>query len=80
MSRRTWTAVRKPRTALDAMPQIILSDEENSNGDHTHTVGDVSRLDKWDNNISSIIILSRTRAFFDNQDSRREHDNGAGSR
>jgi hypothetical protein len=37
-------------------------------GDHTHIVGDIRRLGKWENSISSLIILSGTWEFFDDDD------------
>jgi hypothetical protein len=49
-------------------PQIIAFDGNDFTGDHTHVVGDMRRLGKWDNSISSIIILSGTWDFFDDED------------
>jgi hypothetical protein len=49
-------------------PQIIAFDGNDFTGDHTHFVGDMRRLGKWDNSISSIIILSGTWEFFDDED------------
>jgi Beta/Gamma crystallin len=49
-------------------PQIIAFDGNDFTGDHTHIVGDMRRLSKWDNSISSIIILSGTWEFFDDDD------------
>jgi hypothetical protein len=37
-------------------PQIIGFDGNDFTGDHTHFVGDMRRLGKWDNSMSSIII------------------------
>jgi hypothetical protein len=37
-------------------------------GDHTHIVGDMRRLAKWDNSISSLVIVSGTWEFFDDDD------------
>jgi len=48
-------------------PQIIAYDDEDFIGEHTHIFGDMRRLGKWDNSISSMIILSGTWAFFDDQ-------------
>lgn len=62
------------------MAQVNVFDNHNLNGDHTQTVGDVSRLNGWDDNISWMFILSRTWASSDGQDSRREHEAGAGPR
>jgi Beta/Gamma crystallin len=50
------------------MPQIIAFDGAELTGDHTHVVGDIRRLGKWDNSISSLIILSGTWEFFDDDD------------
>jgi len=60
-------------TAGDAMrasgdtPQIIAFDNENFLGDHTHIVGNMRDLGKWGNSISSLIILSGTWEFFDEE-------------
>jgi hypothetical protein len=47
------------------MPQIIAFEGTELTGDHTHLVGEMRRLGKWDNSISSLIILSGTWEFFD---------------
>jgi hypothetical protein len=49
-------------------PQIITFDGNDFTGDHTHIVGDMRRLGKWDNSISALIILSGTWEFFDGDD------------
>jgi Beta/Gamma crystallin len=49
-------------------PQIIAFDGAELTGDHTHIVGDIRRLGQWDNSISSLIILSGTWEFFDDDD------------
>jgi hypothetical protein len=49
------------------VPQIIAFDKENFDGDHTHILGDMPKLGKWDNSISSMIILSGTWEFFDDE-------------
>jgi hypothetical protein len=49
-------------------PQIIAFDNENFLGDHTHILGNVRDLGKWSNSISSMIILSGTWEFFDDED------------
>jgi hypothetical protein len=41
----------------DELPQIIAFDGDNFMGDHTHIVGDMKRLGKRDNSISSMVIL-----------------------
>jgi Beta/Gamma crystallin len=48
------------------LPQIIAFND--FTGDHTHIVGDMRRLGKWDYSISSTIILSGTCEFFDGDD------------
>lgn len=63
-----------PATAGEAtrppsdMPQIIVFDNENFLGDHSHVFGDMKDLGKWGNSISSMIILSGTWEFFDDED------------
>ena len=47
--------------------QIIAFDKENFEGDHTHIFGDMPKLGRWDNSISSMVILSGTWEFFDDQ-------------
>jgi Beta/Gamma crystallin len=49
-------------------PQIIAFDGNDFTGDHTHILGDMRRLGKWDNSISSLVILSGTWEFFDDDD------------
>jgi hypothetical protein len=49
------------------VPQIITFDKDNFDGDHTHIFGDMPKLGKWDNSISSMIILSGTWEFFDDE-------------
>jgi hypothetical protein len=36
--------------------QIIAFDKENFEGDQPHIFGDMSRLGRWDNSMSSIVI------------------------
>jgi beta/gamma crystallin len=50
------------------MPQIIVFDDDNFLGDHAHVFGNMKDLGKWGNSISSIIILSGTWDFFDDED------------
>jgi hypothetical protein len=63
-----------PATAGEAMrsagemPQIIAFDNEDFLGDHTHALGDIKDLGKWGNSISSMVILSGTWEFFDDED------------
>ena len=55
-------------TSAGEVPQIVAFDKKNFEGDHTHIFGDMPRLDKWNNSISSMIILSGTWEFFDDAD------------
>lgn len=61
------TAGEAMRSAGD-MPQIIAFDNENFLGDHTHVLGDMKDLGRWGNSISSMVILSGTWDFFDDED------------
>jgi hypothetical protein len=49
------------------MPQIIAYDNEDFLGDHMHIFGDMRDLGKWGNSISSLVILSGTWEFFDDE-------------
>jgi hypothetical protein len=60
------TAGETTRPASD-MPQIIVFDSVNFLGDHTHMLGNMKELGKWDNSISSMVILSGTWDFFDDE-------------
>jgi hypothetical protein len=62
-----WVTAGELRRAGE-LPQIIAFDGAELTGDHTHVVGDIRRLGKWDNSISSLIILSGTWEFFDDDD------------
>ena len=55
------------RSAGD-IPQIVVFDNEDFLGDHAHIFGNMKDLGKWGNSISSIIILSGTWEFFDEED------------
>jgi Beta/Gamma crystallin len=57
-------AGRTPST----ISQIIAFDNEEFPGDHMHIFGDMRDLGKWGNSISSMIILSGTWEFFDDED------------
>ena len=61
------TPAAPQKAATGGVPQIIAFDKENFAGDHTHIFGDMPELGKWDDSISSIIILSGTWEFFDDQ-------------
>jgi hypothetical protein len=50
------------------MPQIIVFDNEDFLGDHAHVFGNMRDLGKWGNSISSMIIISGTWEFFDDED------------
>ncbi len=50
------------------MPQIVAFDNEDFLGDHVHIFGDMRDLGKWGNSISSLVILSGTWEFFDDED------------
>jgi hypothetical protein len=49
------------------MPQIVAFDNEDFLGDHVHIFGDMKDLGKWGNSISSLVILSGTWEFFDDE-------------
>ena len=49
------------------MPQIVAFDNENFLGDHFHIFGDMRDLGKWGNSISSMVILSGSWEFFDDE-------------
>jgi Beta/Gamma crystallin len=59
-------AAQQPMPAGE-VPQIIAFDKENFEGDHTHIFGDMPKLGRWDNSMSSMVILSGTWEFFDDQ-------------
>jgi len=50
------------------IPQMVAFDNENFLGDHTHVFGNMKELGKWDNSLSSMVILSGTLEFFDEED------------
>jgi beta/gamma crystallin len=62
-----WVAAGELSRAGE-LPQIIAFEGAELTGDHTHVVGDIRRLGTWDNSISSLIILSGTWEFFDDDD------------
>jgi hypothetical protein len=62
-----WVAAGEIARAGE-LPQIIAFDGAELTGDHTHIVGDIRRLGKWENSISSLIIVSGTWEFFDDDD------------
>jgi len=50
------------------IPQIVAFDNEGLLGDHIHIFGNVPDLGKWNNSISSMVILSGSWEFFDEED------------
>jgi hypothetical protein len=49
------------------IPQIVAFDKEGLLGDHIHIFGNTTDLGKWDNSISSMVILSGRWEFFDDE-------------
>ena len=49
------------------IPQIVAFDNEGLLGDHIHIFGTVPDLGKWNNSISSMVILSGRWEFFDEE-------------
>ena len=47
------------------IPQIVAFDKESLLGDHIHIFGNTADLGKWDNSISSMVILGGHWEFFD---------------
>jgi Beta/Gamma crystallin len=47
------------------IPQIVAFDKDGLLGDHIHIFGDTADLGKWDNSISSMVILGGHWEFFD---------------
>jgi hypothetical protein len=48
-------------------PQIVAFNNEDFLGDHIHIFGPMKDLGKWGNSISSMVILSGTWEFFDDE-------------
>ena len=48
-------------------PQIVAFENEDFLGDHIHIFGTMKDLGKWGNSISSMVILSGTWEFFDDE-------------
>ncbi len=63
----SWVAAGEFARAGE-LPQIIAFDGAELTGDHTHLVGDMRRLGKWENSLSSLIIVSGTWERFDDDD------------
>jgi hypothetical protein len=49
------------------IPQIVAYDKEGLLGDHIHIFGNTTDLGKWNNSISSMVILSGRWEFFDEE-------------
>jgi beta/gamma crystallin len=49
------------------IPQIVAFDNEGLLGDHIHIFGNTTDLGKWNNSISSMVILSGHWEFFDEE-------------
>jgi len=49
------------------IPQIVAYDKDGLLGDHIHIFGNTTDLGKWDNSISSMVILSGRWEFFDDE-------------
>jgi hypothetical protein len=66
-TQRAGTPAAQQTMPAGEVPQIIAFDKENFEGDHTHIFGDMPKLGRWDNSMSSMVILSGTWEFFDDQ-------------
>jgi len=49
------------------IPQIVAFDKDGLLGDHIHIFGNATDLGKWDNKISSMVILGGRWDFFDSK-------------
>jgi hypothetical protein len=49
------------------IPQIVAYDKDGLLGDHIHIFGNTEDLGKWNNSISSMVILSGRWEFFDEE-------------
>ena len=49
------------------IPQIVAYDKDGLLGDHIHIFGNTADLGKWNNSISSMVILSGRWEFFDGE-------------
>jgi hypothetical protein len=63
-----WATAGERMRAAGEMPQIVTFDNEDFLGDHIHIFGNMRELGKWGNSISSMVILSGTWEFFDDED------------
>ena len=61
------------------LPQIVAYDNEGLLGDHIHIFGNTPDLGKWNNSISSMVIVSGHWEFFDEEDFKgTKHELGPG--
>ena len=61
------------------IPQIVAYDNEGLLGDHIHIFGNTTDLGKWNNSISSMVIVSGHWEFFDEEDFKgTKHELGPG--
>ena len=49
------------------IPQIVAYDNDGLLGDHIHIFGNTTDLGKWNNSISSMVILAGRWEFFDEE-------------
>jgi hypothetical protein len=49
------------------IPQIVAYDKDSLLGDHIHIFGNTPDLGKWNNSISSMVILAGRWEFFDEE-------------
>jgi hypothetical protein len=63
-----WATAGEAMRSPGDMPQIVAFDNEDFLGDHIHIFGNMRDLGKWGNSISSMVILSGTWEFFDDED------------
>ena len=63
-----WAIAGEAVRSSGDIPQIVAFDNEDFLGDHIHIFGNMKDLGKWDNSISSMIVLSGTWEFFDDDD------------
>src|ERR671936_2816373 len=52
---------------LGEIPQIVAYDKEGLLGDHIHIFGNTPDLGKWNNSISSMVIVAGHWEFFDEE-------------
>ena len=61
------------------LPQIVAYDNDGLLGDHIHIFGNTPDLGKWNNSISSMVIVSGHWEFFDEEDFKgTKHELGPG--